>query len=137
MGSLGLVGGLRGHSRGGAKPPHSCLIDNTCRMTPAGDVWNGQVEIEVLKESRATGVRILQAGSQYRVEAAGEIVLETRVLAGADAEYQFQVEERLAPQRARLASERALGAYVALASENGAQRAAKTRRGGKGGRGGV
>jgi hypothetical protein len=91
----------------------------------------------LIRSSRAANVVLIQQGEEFSVLVGGALATRTRVLSLASAEYDEAVEERTAPLRARRATERAAGAYAAMASENGAARTSRAQRGGKGGRGGV
>lgn len=95
-------------------------------------------EDELLRTSVAAGVELRSVNGRYRVVADGEVLSETGVLGAAEADFAYFVDQRLEGVRARMAKERADGAFGAMRAANAAGRASAGQRGGgKGGRGGA
>ena len=93
---------------------------------------------ELIRRSEQTGIELSRNGDLFEVSADGELLVSTSVLNSAEAEFQFEVEQRSEQSKTRLENEKSHFAMQAMRSESFARRAANaSKRGGKGGRGGV
>ncbi len=93
---------------------------------------------DVIMKNERVGVVVRSRDGSYELCVDDEVLLTTRVLALATAEYEEEVARRLEPMRRRLDKEKADGAIRAMRTEFFSGQASKAQaKGGSGGRGGV